>query len=48
MNKYAIGIFGILMLTLCGTKFKTDSDILMLLVVGFAIIVLASDIKKKG
>lgn len=47
MNKYVIGIFGVMMLTVCGVKFQTDSDILMLLVIGFALIVLASD-KKKG
>ena len=48
MNKYVIGIFGILLLTLCGTKFNMDSDMLLLVVVGFGLIVLASDSKKKG
>ena len=48
MNKYMIGIFGILLLTLCGTKFNMDSDMLLLVVVGFGLIVLASDSKKKG
>lgn len=48
MNKYMIGIFGILLLTLCGTKFGLDSDMLLLLVVGFGLIVLVSDGKKKG
>lgn len=47
MNKYVIGIFGILLLTMCGDMFQADNDMMMIIIIGFGLIVLASGGKKK-
>lgn len=47
MNKYSIGIFGILLLTLCGDKFQIDNDMMVFIIIGFGLMVLVSGDKKK-
>ena len=46
MNKYGIGILGAVLLAVCGEQFGTDKNIMLLLVIGFAVLILSD--KKKG
>ena len=46
MNKIQIGIFGCALIAVCGTQFGTDKNLLIMLVIAFALIVLSD--KKEG
>ena len=47
MNKYTIGILGIVCLISAGEKFNGDSDLVFMLMIASVFMVLASDKKKE-
>jgi hypothetical protein len=47
MSVLGIGIVGLILLTVCGTQFGTDKDLLTIMIVGFGLLVACEGKGKK-
>ena len=47
MSVLGIGIVGLILLTVCGTQFRTDKDLLTIMIVGFGLLVACEEKGKK-
>ena len=47
MSVFGIGIVGLILLTVCGTQFGIDKDLLTIMVVGFGLLVACEGEGKK-
>ena len=47
MNKWTIGILGLVIFIVCGDQFQADKNIVLILMIAFVLILLSTE-KKKG
>lgn len=47
MNKWTVGILGLVIFIVCGDQFQADKNIVLILMIAFVLIILSTE-KKKG
>lgn len=47
MNKWTVGILGLVIFIVCGDQFQADKNIVLILMIAFVLILLSTE-KKKG
>ena len=47
MNKWTVGIIGLVIFIVCGDQFQADKNIVLILMIAFVLILLSTE-KKKG